>query len=166
MSGTVDALFHPVISVSDMAEAVRFYRDLLGMTVTFDDYHDPAAIQQLFGYSDPILHSVVVGCPDGSEIELVEFERPRGRFDLVREPADAGIMAVNLRVTDIDAIVERLRTGGYEPSSAIVPQDLPDGGLIRVIVCLAPDGVRILLVEVSLRRASLETPAAAAASPR
>ena len=30
MDGGVTALFHPVIAVSDMAEAVRFYRDLLG----------------------------------------------------------------------------------------------------------------------------------------
>ena len=160
MIGTIDALFHPVISVSDMAEAVHFYRDLLGMTVTFDDYHDPAAIRSLFGYREPIVHAVVVGCPDGSEIELVEFEQPRGRDDLARDPADAGLMAVNLRVTGIEAIVDRLNAAGYEPSSAIVPQDLPDGGRIKVVVCRAPDRVRILLVELPPGRASLAGPAA------
>ena len=29
MSGTVEGVFHPAINVSDMAEAVRYYRDLL-----------------------------------------------------------------------------------------------------------------------------------------
>ena len=44
MSGIVHGVFHPAINVSDIAEAVRYYRDLLGLTVTFDDDHDPAAI--------------------------------------------------------------------------------------------------------------------------
>ena len=153
MAGRVEALFHPVIAVSDMAEAVRFYRDLLGLTVTFDDDHDPTAIAALFGLTDPAVHAVVVSCPDGSEIELVQF-KDRGPA-VKRSPGDPGLMAVNLRVTDAEAIVARLREGGYAPSSPIVPQTLPDGGVIKVIVCRAPDGVSILLVELPLGRASL-----------
>jgi catechol 2,3-dioxygenase-like lactoylglutathione lyase family enzyme len=153
MAGSVEALFHPVIAVSEMAEAVRFYRDFLGLTVTFDDDHDPGAISALFGLTDPAVHAVVVSCPDGSEIELVRFE---GHGPAVkRSPGDPGLMAVNLRVTDVEAIVARLREGGYEPSSPIVPQTLPDGGVIKVVVCRAPDGVSILLVELPPGRASL-----------
>ena len=76
-------------------------------------------------------------------------------------------MAVNLRVTGVEAIVDRLRAGGYEPSSPIVPQTLPDGGVIKVVVCRAPDGVAILLVELPPGRASLAaaTPAPEAAAP-
>jgi len=165
MTGTVEALFHPVIAVSDMAEAVRFYRDILGLRVTFDDDHDPAAISALFSTPDPAVHAVVVSCPDGSEIELVRFE-PRGPT-VERSPGDPGLMAVNLRVTGVEAIVDRLRAGGYEPSSPIVPQTLPDGGVIKVVVCRAPDGVAILLVELPPGRASLAaaTPAPEAAAP-
>ncbi|MFN8620100.1 MAG: VOC family protein [Chloroflexota bacterium] len=81
MSGTVEGVFHAAISVPDMAEAVAYYRDLLGLRVTFDDHHDPAAIGALFGVPDPRMHAVVVGCPDGSEIELVvgAAARPAGR---------------------------------------------------------------------------------------
>lgn len=154
MAGRVDALLHPVIAVSAMSEAVRYYRDLLGLAISFDDYHDPAAIALLFGLRDPVLHAVVVGCPDGSEIELVEFERPRGGR-VQREPADAGLLAVNLRVTGIADLVDRLTTGGYPPSSPIVDQELPDGGVLRVVVCRAPDDVSILLVELPAGRASL-----------
>ena len=158
MGGSVEALFHPVIAVSDMTEAVRFYRDLLGLRVTFDDDHDPAAISALFGLIDPSVHAVVVSCPDGSEIELVRFEEHGPT--LKRSPGDPGLMAVNLRVIDVEAIVARLRAGGYEPSSPIVPQTLPDGGTIKVVVCRAPDGVSILLVELPPGRSSL-----AAAAP-
>ena len=153
----VEALFHPVIAVSDMTEAVRFYRDLLGLKVTFDDFHDPAAISSLFGVTDPVVHAVVVGCPDGSEIELVEFERPRGAF-ITRSPGDPGLMAVNLLVSDLGVIVERLRAGGYEPLSPIVLQTLPDGGGIKVVVLRAPDHVSILLVELPPGRSSLADP--------
>lgn len=157
MVGTVNALFHPVVAVSDMVEAVRFYRDLLGLRVSFDDYHDPAAISPLFGFPDPVVHAVVVSCPDGSEIELVEFERPRGTPTL-RDPGDPGLMAVNLLVTDIEAVVERLRGGGYEPTSPVVHQTLPDGGTLKVIACRAPDDVAVLLVELPPGRTSLAAP--------
>jgi hypothetical protein len=72
-----------------------------------------------------------------------------------REAADAGILSLNLRVTSIEAIVDRLVAGGYEPSSPIVPQSLPDGGVIKVAVCRAPDSVSIILVELPPGRASL-----------
>lgn len=157
MDGSVAALFHPVIAVSDMAEAVRFYRDLLGLRVTFDDYHDPAAISMLFDLDRPVVHAVVVSCPDGSEMELVEFEQPRSPTAR-RQPGQPGIMAVNLLVHGLDAIVERLRGAGYVPSSPIVPQTLPDGGGIKVVVCRAPDDVAILLVELPPGRTSLAAP--------
>jgi len=61
MRGTVEALFHPVIAASDLATTVAYFRDLLGLRVTFDDDHDPAAIGALFGVTDPRVHAVVVG---------------------------------------------------------------------------------------------------------
>jgi catechol 2,3-dioxygenase-like lactoylglutathione lyase family enzyme len=151
----VDGVFHPAISVPDMAEATRYYRDLLGLRVTFDDHHDPAAISALFGYPEPRLHAIVVGCPDGSELERVEWEQPRGRPIVPREPRDAGILSVNLRVRDIEALVARLAEGGYPSSSGIVPQALPDGGVIKVAICPAPGGVTIILVELPEGRGGL-----------
>lgn len=155
MDGTVQGVFHTVHSTTDMTEAVRYYRDLLGLTVTFDEYHDPAAISQLFGYPEPRLHSVIASCPDGSEIEIVEFESPRGRSPQPREPADAGLLSINLRVSGISMVVQRLCDGGYAPHSEIVPQTLPDGGVIHVAVCPAPDGVTIILVDLPEGRATL-----------
>lgn len=150
----VESVFHPVIAVSRMETAVAYYRDLIGLTVTFDAYHDPAAINALFHVTDPVVHSVVVACPDGSEIELVEFEQPRGT-PASGKPGDPGIMAVNLKVRGIDEIVGRLEAAGYPPRSQIVSQTLPDGGQIKVVVCQAPDDVTILLVELPPGRTSL-----------
>lgn len=157
MVALVTSLFHPVVAVSRMDEAVAFYRDLLGLRVTFDDHHDPVAIEGLFGYPDPVVHAVVVSLPDGSEIELVEFERPRGN-PVARRPGDPGLMAINFLVEDVAGIVERLTAGGYPPTSGIVVQTLPDGGQIRVVVCRAPDDVTVILVELPPGRSSLAAP--------
>jgi catechol 2,3-dioxygenase-like lactoylglutathione lyase family enzyme len=164
MPGTIQGLFHPVIATSDLSRTVAFFRDLLGLTVTFDDDHDSSAISALFGLDEPAVHAVVVSCTDGSEIELVQLtSEPR---DIARRrPFDPGLMAVNLLVRDVDAIVERLTAAGYPPASPVVPQVLPDGGTIRVVVCRAPDDVTIILAELPAGRASLAAPRAAASSP-
>jgi catechol 2,3-dioxygenase-like lactoylglutathione lyase family enzyme len=155
MAGTIEGIFHPVVGVSDMAAALRFWRDALGLRVTFDDYHDPAAIADLFGYPDPRVHSAVVSCPDGSEIELVEFEHPRGA-DSPRNAGDVGYFSLNFRVTDIDAVVSRVSEAGFRlTSNGIVDQVLPDGGVIRVAVIHGADDVIVILVQLPEGRASL-----------
>jgi catechol 2,3-dioxygenase-like lactoylglutathione lyase family enzyme len=156
--GSVEGLFHPVIAASDLPTTVAFFRDLLGLRVTFDDNHDPAAIGALFGLEAPAVHAVVVSCPDGSEIELVQLTSET-RSVARRAPFDPGVMAINLLVRDVDAIVERLSVAGYPPTSPVVPQTLPDGGTIRVVVCRAPDDVTIILVELPAGRTSLAPPA-------
>jgi catechol 2,3-dioxygenase-like lactoylglutathione lyase family enzyme len=148
-------IFHPVVSVADMSRSLRFYVDTLGLEVTFDDYHDPAAIAALFGFDAPRVRSVVVQCPDRSEIELVEYEQPRGRPRSERAPNDAGILAVNLRVTEIEPLVARVLANGFGVPSGIVDQVLPDGGVIRVAVTIGPEGETIILVQLPEGRSSL-----------
>ena len=69
-------------------------------------------------------------------------------------------MAVNMLVTGVEELAERLTAAGYPPTSGIVPQTLPDGGQIKVIVCRAPDDVMIILVELPPGRTSLAAPSA------
>ncbi len=163
MVGNVNGLFHPVIATSNLPATVAFFRDLLGLQVTFDDAHDPGAIEALFGLEAPVVHAVVVSCPDGSEIELVQL-MSETRSVASRSPFDPGLMAVNLLVRDVDAIVERLTAAGYPPTSPVVPQTLPDGGTIRVVVCRAPDDVTIILVELPPGRTSLAASSDASAA--
>ena len=152
---SIVGIFHPVVSVNAMDRSLAFYRDALGLTVTFDDYHDPAAISALFGIDEPRVRSIVVQCPDGSEIELVEYERPRGKPRSERAPNDAGILAINLRVTEIESLVDRVRGAGFAVPSGIVDQTLPDGGVIRVAVTIGAEGETVILVELPEGRASL-----------
>lgn len=156
MQSAVQSIFHPVVAVGNMDASLPFWRDALGLRVTFDDYHDPEAIVGLFGYADPIVHSVVVSCPDASEIELVEFEHPRGQPSIRRHAGDVGLFSINLRVTGIEALIERVEAGGFElTSDGVVEQILPDGGVIKVAVVRGPDEVAVILVQLPEGRESL-----------
>ena len=152
---TIHGIFHPVISVSDMDVALAFYRDVLTLRVTFDDFHEPLAISKLFGLSEPRVRSVIVECSDTSEVELVEFQRPRGKSATDRHMPDAGFAALNLRVTGMAGLVDRIVAGGFAMLSEIVEQTLPDGATLKVAVCRGPDGVTIILVEPPAGRRTL-----------
>jgi catechol 2,3-dioxygenase-like lactoylglutathione lyase family enzyme len=156
MQSEVQGIFHPVVAVRNMNDALPFWRDALGLRVTFDEYHDPEAIASLFGYEKPVVHSVVVSCPDASEIELVEFEHPRGQPAITRHAGDIGLFSINLRVTGVEGIVERVLAGGYAlTSDGVVNQVLPDGGVIKVAVVRGSDEVTVILVELPEGRGSL-----------
>ena len=151
----IEGIFHPVISVSNMDRAVKFYGGVLGLKQTFDDMHDPAAIANLFHFDAPIVRSVVFETGDRSEFELVEFKNPRGRASTDREMNDAGIAALALRVTGLCSLAARIEAGGYTLLSGIVEQILPDGAVLRVAVCIGPDQVKVILVEPPAGRKSL-----------
>ena len=123
-------MFHPAINVSDMAEAVRYYRDLLGLRVTFDDDHDPAAISACS--ATPIRSSTrwSWAVPTAASWSWCASNGRRAK-DLRREVRDAGILSVNLRVTDIDAMVERLTAGGYPLVRRWCPRPCPTAASSR-----------------------------------
>ena len=140
------AILHPVITVSDINESLAFYRDLLGLKVTDDYHHDPAHLAQLLGVPDPDVRAVVLQCPDGSELELAEFRRPRGTSTAQKRFEDAGLTFVSIVVDDIDIIVERLLDGGYSTHGPIVDYPWPDPGM-RVVYCFGPDRTPITLAQ-------------------
>lgn len=152
--GRIEGIFHPVICVSDMEGALRFYRDILQLRVTFDGLHDPIAIAKLFGFHAPNLRSVILECPDMSEFELVEYRHPRGRASTDREMNDAGIAALALRVCDLESLAERIASAGFTLTSGVVDQRLPDGATLKVAICRGPDNVKVILVEPPVGRKS------------
>jgi hypothetical protein len=151
----VEGVFHPVISVVSLDEAIRFFRDAIGLRVTFDGYHAPSAIESLFGYKEPVVHSAVVECPDGSEIELIEFENPSATLNPLMEMHQTGLVALALRVEGLELLVQRLKNSGFEMKTEIVLQELPDGENLMVAVCSAPSDIRVILVEPPVGRKSL-----------
>lgn len=155
MTSPVIGVMHAILTVSDMEKALHFYRDLLGLRVTFDEVHEPAVIEQLTGYENPDVRAVVVEAEDGTEVELVKFRRPLGRTQVERDWCDAGLSMLTFRVADLDISIRELREAGIEFTSEPVVQVLPDHSTVRAVYCYGPDGVTICLGELPRGRRSI-----------
>ena len=152
--GSVTGIFHAVIVVSSMDVALTFYRDLLGMTVTFDAEHDPASIRTLLRIDDARVRSVIVSCPDGSEVELAEY-LSGGSATARRRFEEPGINLLSIRVEGIEELIGRIEEAGYRFTSPLVAQPLPDGRLVKVAVCIGPDTTPVTLTQLPDHRRSL-----------
>jgi catechol 2,3-dioxygenase-like lactoylglutathione lyase family enzyme len=139
------SIMHAVITVSDMEDALAFYRDLLGLEVAIDHVHDPALLEPLLGITDADVRAVILECPDGSDVELVEFRHPRGNPKVTKRFEDAGVSFVTIVVDDIDAVVARLGDRGFAMTGPVVRHPFPSP--VRVAYCLGPDGTAITLAE-------------------
>jgi catechol 2,3-dioxygenase-like lactoylglutathione lyase family enzyme len=156
----VESVLHPVIVVSDMETALRFYRDLLGLRVISDDVHDPALMRRLTGYDNADVRAIILECPDRTEVELAEFRRPRGQSKVSRQFEDAGLYSVTFTVRDLEHVIGQLTEAGYHfTSPSVVQHVLRDGAVVGVVYCIGPDGVLITLAELpkGRRSAGVET---------
>jgi catechol 2,3-dioxygenase-like lactoylglutathione lyase family enzyme len=143
----VESVVHPVVTVADMERSLAFYRDLLDMTVTFDGGVDPAFYTQLSGLPEPDLRTVLVTCPEGGEIELIEYRRPRGRTTNEQRFIDVGHSFITLRVQDIEGAFTELSAAGVPVVAGVARLGLASGGEMRAVYCVGPDGEHICLIE-------------------
>jgi catechol 2,3-dioxygenase-like lactoylglutathione lyase family enzyme len=149
-------MLHPVIAVSDMEEALRFYRDLLGMRITSDAVNNPDLMFKLMGYENADIRAVVLGCSDGTEVELAEFRHPRGQTKVTRRFEDAGLFSVTFTVSNLDGVMDRLDSAGIHfTTHKAVRHVLEDGTVAKVAYCYGPDGVLITLLELPIGRRSV-----------
>lgn len=129
---TPDArLAHVGIAVTDIAAALPFYRDVLGLVPGAEEVADGARIVSL-----PLGHC---------EVELLEPltpESPIAKFLARRGP---GIHHLCYRVADLDAAVARCRAAGYQ----LVDQEPRAGAGGRRIAFLHPRSTAGILYELT-----------------
>ena len=155
----VAGFLHAVVSVPDLERVAGFLPRPVGRSGQLRvGEHDPVTLGCLTGYEAPSAHAAVVSYPDGSEIELCEFRRPRGVPTVTREWYDAGVNFVTFRGTDIHETVEKLESAGTRLHTDIVSQVLNDGEIAEVVYCFAPEGTPITLVQLPGGRRSLASP--------
>ena len=104
--------------VDDLEKSVGFYRDVLGFT---EGYHVDL----------PEGAITIMDSPGGAGVELIESPR-----------FDTGLYSIGTDVDDLDAVIARLKSEGYEPEGEIVPTTVG-----RQVFVLDPNGVRICLIE-------------------
>ncbi len=125
-------LAHVGVAVRDLDEAVRFYRDVLGVAP-----HPPQTADG----------ATIVGLSLGdSDVELLtatDPESPIGRFLARRGP---GIHHICFRVPDIDAALERCRQAGYQLIDQ-APRPGADGHRVAFLHPKATAGILLELTD-------------------
>ncbi len=134
---------HVGICVSDLERSVRFYRDLLGFELEHELAMEGEPVATLLRLPDVKLAAVYLA-RDGVRIELLHFPRPAAPPRRERAMNELGLTHLSFRVSDLDAVLVRLRDAGARildetvlrfpefQSAACFVTD-PDGQLIELV---------------------------------
>jgi lactoylglutathione lyase len=145
-------VWHFSFTVSDLDEAIAFYRDVLGMELVHAQDQDNDYTRALVGYADASLRVAqlraggVSGTASSHDLELVQYVTP------LREPTDperarAGAAHMAFVVDDVDAEHARMTALGVRflsPPNAITA-GVNKGG--KCCYFLGPDDVTLELVQ-------------------
>jgi glyoxylase I family protein len=144
----IGGIHHTSFTVSDMERSIAFYRDMLGMKVTWD------SAQEGVEFKGPIADNVT-GCPGTeqrlvflavgeSRIELVQYT-PTGKALSGNKASDTGSAHVCFKTDDIQALHRQLSAKGFRLHC--VPQDI---SFARVMYFRDPDGIILEAVQGEL----------------
>lgn len=150
---TPTAIWHVGLTVSDLDDAVRFYRDLLGFELSVRRMVDPALAPALSGIPDAEIEIAFLDVPGselpggGHHLELVHYHHPirSGAASHVSVPGAPHLAIV---VEDAAAAYDELRAAGVEFVSA--PNRITSGPRAGASLCyfLGPDRIVHELVEL------------------
>jgi LAO/AO transport system kinase len=123
---------HIGIAVRDVAAAVTFYRDGLGLDVTETEEVSSQRVRA---------HFVPAG---GAALELLEGTTPDSPITRYLETRGPGLHHITLRVTDLAAALERLRSRGFRLIDD-QPRRGAEGALVAFVHPSAAHGVLVEL---------------------
>lgn len=143
----ITGFFHGGITVKDMEQSLKFYRDGLQLEVEFDVLNDKDYLREVVGVSFSAIRIVYLRIPNSGFIELLEYQGADRKSASAR-PSDFGGGHLCLYVDDIEAIATRLHLLGYASRSK-APVNIVAGPNIgaRVIYMQDPDGYFIELFQ-------------------
>jgi catechol 2,3-dioxygenase-like lactoylglutathione lyase family enzyme len=142
-------LHHVGLTVSDLEQSVRFYRDLIGLTVRERDESSGGQVEIVTGVRGTSVRIADLDFGGGRTLELTQYLAPPGGSVQPR-PVDAGHVHVGIEIDDIDSVYRKLTGAGVFTRSE--PTELLDAGPFwtgaRVLHALDPDGITVELVQM------------------
>jgi catechol 2,3-dioxygenase-like lactoylglutathione lyase family enzyme len=140
-------LDHIGLTVADLDNAIRFYRDLLGVEPEFRRIFDAAYTSEQIGYPDARLDVAHFRLPGAAaRLELIQYLTPTGTA-IDPESKNPGTAHICLSCDDIDAEYDRLVAIGATPRSPAPVRITsgPNAGK-RVLYARDPEGFTIELI--------------------
>lgn len=143
----IKATEHFSFTVGKMEETLHFFRDLLGLDATPVMDVENEGVQRIIGMPGAALRIAIVHLPDGKNIELIEYVRPKGeRIDL--RTSNTGVAHIAFLVEDIDGMYRDLAKRGVQFVSEPVWGPSNDGkGRWGVCYLRGPDGITLEFIE-------------------
>jgi len=143
----VCGFFHAGITVRDMDESLRFYRDALGLEVTGQWTAPGRHVAEILAVTPDELAATFLRVP-GSDVQIELFEyRGLERHPASCRPCDWGAGHICLYVADLDSLYARLVEAGYRTRSAVVAMTRGSFAGGRVVYALDPDGYPVELFQ-------------------
>jgi catechol 2,3-dioxygenase-like lactoylglutathione lyase family enzyme len=144
----VTSFVHTGVVVDDLTAAAGFFISL-GLQCSEPFVVEGEWVDRILGLSGVRVEGVMVRTPDGTDaLELVKFHEPPAEPDGQTAPPNRrGIRHIAFAVDDVRAVVDRLRTSGWDTVGEIVDYQR----MFLLCYVRGPEGLIIELAE-RLRR--------------
>jgi lactoylglutathione lyase len=150
--GQVTGFWHAGVTVRNMDEALRFYRDTLGLEAEWSGETEGDYRWRVWGLEAEQVKVTFLRVPGSdARVELFEFVGVE-RHPASARPCDFGAGHFCMYVDDADAIWERLVANGYRSRSEgpVLAESGPRKGA-KILYAIDPDGYHVELYEMAKR---------------
>jgi catechol 2,3-dioxygenase-like lactoylglutathione lyase family enzyme len=142
----VTAVRHTGITVSDLDQAIGYFRHALGLGVSNPVVRCGELFEQLTGVPGCVIEICYVSAP-GHTIELLYYSSPSDKASSGLRPCDNGHLHLCFDVDDIAAVIAAGRAYGFEPVNPVqVVREGPRQGT-KAIYTKGPDNLTVELME-------------------
>lgn len=147
----VSAVDHIGFAVSSLDEAVRFWTEALGFTLSRRSEMGGDFLRHVTGVDDPKVRTAMVKAPDGFAVELLQYSRGRENGFAPESAGAIGAAHLALTVSDIGAAIARVEAAGWRPKGSSQPiRGGPRAGTLVAYVS-GPDHVTIEFMQPRAR---------------
>jgi len=145
---SVTGFFHAGVTVSDMEQSLRFYRDVLGLEISYDGETGGDHARRIWAIDPGTVRVVFLRVP-GSDavIELFDFQGIE-RHPASARPCDYGAGHFCLYTDDADGLHARALEHGFRSRAGeVVTIDRGPHTGVKCAYLLDPDGYHVELYE-------------------
>ena len=136
---------HTGIVVRDLNKSLRFYIDLLGLSIWKRITEEGDFIDKVVALPGAKIEWVKLKAPDNSLVELIEYHSHPATKKIENSDSNTlGCSHIAFTVENLERLYGQLCEHGVHCNSC--PQLSPDGK-VKVLYCHDPDGVIVELVE-------------------
>ena len=154
----VQGVFQVGVLVTDIDECLRLFCGALGMRVVFEARNQVQPARGLSGVDGQIMDVLMLHGEGGVDLEIHRYVNPAGVHRPPMKHNEIGSMHFMLRVTDMQAVVDKVTALGYPMMTPIVESASVPG--FKYAYFRGPDGMMVELHEGDLPETGRGGPAA------